>query len=718
MKWDKKEISPELVKNLSTRYGCDLLVASILARRGVTAGEEICYFLEDDPRYLRNPFEFPGMEDAVDRLLAAKEEGEKVLVFGDRDVDGITGTTLLVDSFRKLGIDVSWRFPVGNEPYGLSIEAVEDFAGKQGTLIVTVDCGISCIAEIARANELGIDVIVTDHHNQQETLPDALVIINPKLNGSSYPFRDLSGCGVAYKLTAALRFALKSDFYGHSISLLNTRPSNDAYIIEVVKLRNFMVIDKLAETVVPGMVSITETRLPAFLEGQQIFVWDAQLQKKTLAKIFGKGIEVYMIDMAEDIGKDIPQAAGKSLLRLREISRIAKYSEKAAEELDVFVNLFTSFFRKREKHFTADDIEDLQLAALGTMADLMPLRDENRIIVRIGMAALREKPRPGLSDLLFKLGLSGRHLGTVDISWQLCPAINAAGRMERPEVAAKLLMEENLQERENLAEEIIGLNEQRKVKGEESWALVEPMAQESLEGFGGKLALAFGENIVRGVTGIMANRLVNRFKVPAVVVSFRDNIATGSLRSTRGYDLAAILDSCADLFIDKGGHNYAAGFSMDCAKTESGKSNWQEFLSRLKTIAVNIELKDEEDDDTVTVDAELPQSYLKPDIIFKIVDRLEPYGEENKPLTFLAKNLLVEDISLMGRNGARHVKLTLNAGEYKWPAIYWQAADRVKRDFDFGDRLDLAFQVNRNYFKGSEIPQMIVSGLKRTGQDS
>ncbi|MDR1352836.1 MAG: single-stranded-DNA-specific exonuclease RecJ [Treponema sp.] len=716
MVWDKKDISPELVKDLSARYGCDLLVASILARRGVTAGETVRYFLEDDPRYLRNPFEFPGMEDAVDRILSAKEEGEKLLVFGDRDVDGITATTLLVDFFKKLEIDVSWRFPVGNEPYGLSIEAVEDFAAEQGTLIVTVDCGISCLAEIARANELGIDVIVTDHHNQQETLPDALAVINPKLNGSPYPFRDLSGCGVAYKLASALRFALKSDLYGHSVSLLNTRPSNDAYIIEAVKLRNLAVIDRLAETVIPGMVGIAETRLPAFLEGQQIFAWDAPLQKKTLSKIFGSGIEVYMIDMAGEIGKDIPQAAGKSLLRLREISRIAKYSEKPAEEMDVFVNLFTSFFRKREKHFTGDDIEDMQLAALGTMADLMPLRDENRIIVRIGMKALQEKPRPGLSDLIFKLGLSGRRLGAVDISWQLCPAINAAGRMGQPETAAKLLMEEDLREREKLAEEIVGLNEQRKTKGEETWAIVEPMAQESLDGFGGKLALACGENIIRGVTGIMANRLVNRFKVPAVVVSFCDGTATGSLRSTRGYDLAAILDTCADLFIDKGGHNYAAGFSMDYDETEGGKSNWREFLSRLKTIASNIELKDGPDGDTVSIDAELPLSYLKPDIIFKIIDRLEPYGEENKPLTFLSKNLPVEDISLMG-TGKNHVKLTLDAGECKWPAIYWQAPDWV-RDINRGDRLDLAFQVNRNYFKGNEIPQMIIAGLNHTGRDS
>jgi len=181
MKWDKKEISAELVKEISTKYGCDLLTASILARRGICTGDSIRYFLEDDLLSLRNPFAMDGMEDAVERILAAKEEGEKALVFGDSDVDGITGTALLAGYLESIGIDVTWRIPTGDEAYGLSLEAVEEFYAKDGTLIITVDCGISRFAEIKRARELSIDVIVTDHHEQQEELPDALVIINPKL---------------------------------------------------------------------------------------------------------------------------------------------------------------------------------------------------------------------------------------------------------------------------------------------------------------------------------------------------------------------------------------------------------------------------------------------------------------------------------------------------------------------------------------------------------
>ena len=705
MKWEKKDISPDLVKKISAKYGCDLLTASILARRNLIFGEEIRYFLEDDARHLRNPFELPGMEDAVERILAAKEEGEKVLVSGDRDVDGITGTALLTIFLGSLGMDVKGRLPCGDEPYGLSMQAVEEFAAGHGTLIITVDCGISNHEEIKRAAELGVDVIITDHHNPQSELPPALTIVNPKLN--SYPFRDLAGCVVAYKLVSALRFANKSDLYGQSVCLLNTRPVNDSWIIEIAKLKNLVVIDSLTETVVPGMVGIGETRLPAFLEGQQILAWDALLQKRTLAKLFGNGVEIYMQDIAGEIGKEIPSTAGKSLVRIKELSRIANYRDTETCEIDVLVNLFSLFVWQREKLFNADDRDDLQLACLGTLADIMPLKNENRIIVKQGLKAIAEKPRSGLSDLLFKLDLSGKRLGTTDISWVLSPAINASGRMGNPQKALDLLMETDTLRRDSLAAEIIGMNEERKKIGEDIWTLVEPQAQENMNTYQDKLALAFSPSIPRGVTGIMANRLLNRFKVPSIVVSFGDQVFTASLRSIRSYNLRLLLEPCSDLFLDWGGHDFAAGFSLV-------KENWEPFLERLKNLTAEIILEPDGDGETLTVDAELPLSYLTPDIL-SLLDRFEPYGEENEPLTFLARNLRIAEISLMGKPEAKHVKLTLDTGQHKWPAVYWQAADKVKRDFDLGDEVDLVFRVSRNWFKGIETPQLVVSDLRRSG---
>jgi single-stranded-DNA-specific exonuclease len=702
--WEKKDISPELVKSIAAKYGCDLLTASILARRGIIRGEDIQFFLEDEPRYLRNPFGLPGMEDAVDRIIAAKEEGEKVLVFGDSDVDGITGTVLLTSFLKSLGLDVTWRIPGGDEAYGLSTQAVEEFAAAYGTLIITVDCGISCFNEIKRANELSVDVIITDHHEPREELPEALSIVNPKLKSSTYPFRELSGCGTAFKLVTALRFALKSDLYGQPICLLNTRPVNDAWIIEIAKLRNLAVIDTLVETVVPGMVSIGDTRLPAFLEGQQILVWDGALQKRALVKIFGGGVEVGMLDIAPEIGKEIPQTAGKSLLRIKELSRIAKYSEKEFSELDVFVSLFYSFTQKREKLFIPEGPE-LQLAALGTIQDIMPLKDENRIIIKSGLASLKAQPRPGLSDLLHSLQLAGRRFDAKDISWRFCPAINAARRMGQGEKAALLLFEEDPQKRRVLADELVRMNEERKILEEKTWTAVEPRACESFSQYHEQFALVYGDDIDRGVAGLIAQRLTKRFKVPALAVSSGGTVLTGSLRSARGYSVSSLLEQNADLFIDSGGHHYAAGFSMEKAK-------WHDFTERLKTITLSMELTGEAEE-TIAIDAELPRDYLNPDI-FNLVDRLEPYGKENPPLVFLAKKLVIREISLMGKTETRHVKLLLDAGKHKWPALYWQAADKVNVDFSLGDTVDLVFELSRNYYQGTETPQMIVTDLRRS----
>ena len=707
MKWDKKDIPQTLVKDIAERYGCDLLTASILVRRDIINGEDIRYFLENDPRHLRNPFELPDMADAVERILAAKEEGEKVLIFGDRDVDGITSTVLLYRFLAGLGMDVSWRIPLGDDPYGLSINAVEDFAKNFGTLIITVDCGISNIAEVARAQELAIDVIITDHHNPQEQVPDAFVIVNPKRADSAYPFRDLCGCGVAYKLVSALRFALKSDIYEQPICLLNTRLANDAYIIEIAKLRNLTVIDTLTETLLPDMVRITETRLPTFLEGQQIMVWDAPLQRRALAKIFGNSVDVQMLDIAPEIGKEIHQADGKSLLRVKELSRIARYADREQTELDVFISLFTSFMQKREQHFTADDTADLQLVSLGTIADIMPLRDENRLMVRAGISALEEKPRPGLSDMLFKLGLAGHHLASIDLSWKLCPAINAAGRMGSPDKAIALLLEDNPRQRDALANELIAMNDTRKKQGADAWLIVEKRAAETMPRYGGLLALAAGEEIFRGITGIMASRLLERFKTTAIVVSFGDGVYVGSARSPRGVDLHPLLEQCADLFINWGGHDYAAGFSLEKAK-------WPLFLERLKTtVHVLAFTPGDHEENTLAIDAELPHSYLTPDLL-KLIDRFEPYGEANDPLYFMAKGLHVVDIALVGKVEAKHVKLTLDAGKHKWPALYWSAVDKVRSEFDVGDKVDLVFTITRNWFNGMETPQIIVSDLHRS----
>jgi len=706
MKWNKKDVGRDLVREITGRYGCDALTASILARRNIIEGSDLLFYLEDDLRYLHNPFLFKNMEDAVDRIIDAKDEGEKVLIFGDRDVDGITSTTILYQALTDLKMDVSWRVPSGNDPYGLTIEAVDAHAANFGTLIITVDCGISCVAEIAHANSLGIDVIVLDHHNPQEILPEALTIINPKMEDSGYPFRDLAGCAVTWKLVTALRFGM-IELYKQQICLLNVRPANESYIVEAVKIVNMNEVDRITETIVPGMVTIDQTRLVPFLQGQQIFVWDAPMQQKQLAKIFGKGVEFNFLDIASEVAKEIPAIRGMSLIKLKDLSRIARYQERAISELDGFLNIFITFVQKRNALFGKRETEELQLVALGTLADLMPLKNENRILVKRGLAAINANARTGLAELLAKQGLAGKKVGTTDLAWQISPAINATGRMGKPEYAVRLLLATDQAERNSLLEEVIQMNTDRKQLGSDSWTIVEPLAKESLERYHSRLVLASSAEIHRGVTGIMANRLSSCFRVPAIVVCFmEDGTAVGSMRSARGLHLESILEPCADLFIDHGGHAFAAGFSLR-------KERFDEFLSRVASLSERIEFPDTEEEEELLIDAELPHEFLTPELL-ELADRFEPYGEGNDQLIFMAKKMRIMTVDIMGKTAKQHLKLTFDCGKYKWPAIFWQAAERLGRDFALGDTVDAVFQVNRNTFNGAEIPQMILQDIQKT----
>lgn len=706
MIWNKKEIGKEMVREITSRYGCDALTASILARRNIIEGPDLLFYLEDDLRYINNPFLFTDMEDAVDRVIDARDEGEKVLVFGDRDVDGITSTTLLVQALRDFGVEVDWRVPSGNEPYGLSNEAIDAHAEQEGTLIITVDNGISCLDEIDYAVEKGIDVIVLDHHNPRDELPAAVAIINPKLEDSGYPFNDLAGCAVAWKFITALRFSLL-EIYKQHICLLNVRPANDSWIIEAIKIVNMAEIERITEIVVPGMVSITNTRLLPFLQGQQIMVWDAPLITKQMEKIFGKGVEFNFMDIAPEISKEIPPVKGMSLLKLKELSRIARYSEKPVSELDGFLNIFITFVQKRNAVFGKRETEELQLVALGTLADLMPLKNENRILVKKGLEAINLNPRNGLSELLARQKLLGKKIGTTDLAWQISPAVNATGRMGKPEIAVRLFLSEDPIERKNLSEQIIDLNTERKQMGSDSWSIVEPLARESLTKLNSNLVFAASADIHRGVTGIMANKLSNCFNTPAIVVCFmEDGTAVGSMRSARGLHLETLLRPCSDLFLDHGGHAFAAGFSLN-------KDKLEEFKTRITQLSAIIEFPNKSGDEEIVIDAEIPHDFLSPALL-DLTDKFEPYGEGNDQLIFLARKMKVISADIMGKTEKQHLKLTFDCGKFKWPAIFWQSADRLNRDFAVGDNIDAVFQVSRNTFNGSETPQMILKDIKKS----
>lgn len=704
---EKKEISKEVVKEICSRFGCSPLVASIFARRNITEGEQIKYFLEKDLRYLHMPFLLPSLEDAVDRILDAKEEGEKVLIFGDRDVDGITSTTILYRILKSMGMDVRWKIPTGEDSYGLSIKAVEEFAADYGTLIITVDCGISNNAEIERANELGIDVIVTDHHNPPALLPDAQIIVNPKLEDSNYPFKDISGCAVAFKLACGLRFA-QTELYKQEICLLNVRPINEAYIIECVKMVNMTEKERLTETITPGMVRIENTRLLPFLRGQQIFVWNEGLQKKQLAKIFGNGIEFNMLDVSTEIASLIPSVQGLSLIRVKEKSSILRYSDSPSGEIDAFCNIFITYIQKKTSSIQEKDLlQDLQLVALAALADIMPLTNENRILVHNGINAINNGPViSGLTELLARLNMLGKRNTSGNLSWDVVPVLNAAGRLGQPELAVQLFLSEDATERDSISNKIIQMNKDRRQLGNDAWMYIEKQAYESIKRNNEKIIAVVDERIHRGVTGILATNLVKTFNVPAVTVTIlEDGSAVGSIRSTRGFDVTALLNYCSELFINHGGHNYAAGFSLE-------RENLDTFIQKIEDFSSFMEL-DSKEKEMPQVDAEIPLDWLTPDLL-EIVDKFEPYGEGFPQLQFFTQKLKIVAADIIGKSEKKHLKLTLDTGKHKWPALAWNSADRLGTEINVGDRIDVLYQISRNTFHGMESAQMIINAFEKT----
>lgn len=710
-KYIKKNVSIDVVKQLHEKFNLSKLEASILARRNITSSNSLLYYLEDDLRFSHIPFLFKNMEDAVERILAAKEEGEKVLIFGDRDVDGITSTAILYSYFKSQGMDISYRLPVGEDAYGLSIAAIDDFAKNYGSLIITVDCGISNIKEIDYANSLGIDVIVTDHHNPPEVLPNALTIIDPKISDSGYPFKDISGAAVAYKLVSALRFS-KYDIYNQEFCLLNVvKTEGNTYIIQCIKIRNLVKIAELTQEITEFPISINSTSLPEFLKGQIILTWNVNSTKESLQEIFGTRIDFNLIDLQSEISKEIPFVAGKTIDQLNKCSKISKYTDYETTDLEALHNLFITYIEKiNSKKFPKDAVDssnDLQLVTLAALADIMPMQNENRIFVKSGIHSINKgKTRYGIAELLARLNLVGKPLNSTDISWKLIPILNAAGRLGQSNLALELLISEDATERERLAEKIIELNEQRKRFVEEAEFTTIQQAQESLQIYDNKICLVADEKINKGITGILATKMVQKFQVPSIAITFTEDksVAAGSMRSCRNCVATKLLDNFGDFFINHGGHDYAAGFSFDSAKLEI-------FKAKLKELSKDIILSDEGDE--IIVDAELPTEYINPDLL-PLVEKFEPFGEENRDLVFVSKSLKIQDAKIMGKTEPYHLKITFDCGKYKFPAIFWKEGERLNRDFKIGDKVDVLYTIGKNVFNGSITPQMIIIDIEKS----
>ncbi len=707
MKWKVRQAQYDDIKTLQERYNVDLVSAKILAGRGIKEPNEAKFYMENDVSFLHNPFLFEDMEMFCDRIHQAIEDKEKIRVFGDRDVDGITSTALLVTELRSMGLDTSYTVPMGDEPYGVTIDNIKKAIDDGITLAITVDCGISCFEEIDFAQSHGLDVLVTDHHIPGELLPPAGALIDPKVEGCGYPFAHLAGVGVVAKCIWAMRFS-NTKFYKAPIILLHSYPGNGTVVIEAARIENMEITGRIAEEVIPGVLPEYNSRLLKFLDcNLPVYVLDKDEEFIQLKKAFPKAA-IYVTELRNEFEKVLPQVRGKSLFALNSVSRFAKYTQ-VRSELDTLVGLFCAYIRASSPPLYKEYINIMDLVAIGTVSDLMPMADENRIIVKTGLKVLESNPRNPLRCYLSLLNLLGKHLSTTDIGWSISPPMNASGRLGEPNIAIDMILSQDQMQSMNYAKKLLELNEERKKLGEEAWNRLQAKAKRSFENFGTKLVLVIDKDIPRGITGIIATRLLKFFKCPSIVITqTNDQRAIGSMRSKTDFNCHDFLSHYSDLFIDYGGHACAGGFSLDWSKVD-------ELSIRISDDVDYMDCPSNEEDETITIDAVLKEDEFSQNIM-KVVERFEPYGEQNSQIVFLIEGARIESIISMQNSkdlSSSHLRLSLSYGKNQWPSVYWSAGQRVGKDFDEGEIVDVVFKMGRNYYKNQESIQLTIVDIRR-----
>jgi single-stranded-DNA-specific exonuclease len=574
-RWTIKAVELGARDTLSRALGVSGLAALVLAARGITDPAAGQAFLAPSLANLPDPSLIPGMGGAVERLAQAARAGETVWVYTDYDVDGVTSAALLAEFFRQSGIPSQVRLPRRDrEGYGLHADALREIAEQGGTLVLTADCGATAVPQANLARELGVDLIISDHHTPGTELPSATAVVNPKLCGSSYPDVSIAGVGVAWNLAAGLRRRLREDGY-------------------------------------------------------------------------------------------FPSAGGP-------------------------------------------DLRDfLDLVALGTVADVAPLRDVNRVLVAYGLLRLNQSPRPGVRALIDVAGVKGQ-LKAGHIGFQLGPRLNAAGRMAGPQEALSLLASDDPARAAALARQLDELNRRR--QGEERDILDGAMSRVEAEGWWPeRWSLVLGsERWHAGVIGIVASRLVERYHRPTVVLSVADGQAQGSARSIRGLNLYETLDGCRDLLDRFGGHAAAAGLSLPVEQVQTFRDRFEE--------QVRSRISSEELVPVLILDAEAPFSDMDVEAVREL-SRLEPFGFGNPNPVFLSRKVSVLDVRPIGREGG-HLKFRLEQGGRRLGAVAWRKAEGLAHVTP-GTVVDVAHTPQINLWNGVESVQLVVEGMRppeeRTG---
>ena len=545
------------------------VVRELLENRGILTDADAHAFLYPEyDRDMHDPFLFDQMEKVVGRIGKAQRENEKVAVFGDYDADGVTSSVILRQTLETLGLTTLVYIPDKKiEGYGLNCGAIEQLSEQGVSLIITVDCGITGVEEVRRAQSLGVDVIITDHHHVPEILPEAFAIINPHIQGCGYPFADLAGVGVAFKLAQGIYKGLMPD-------------------------------------------KVSQTK--------------------------------WMLD----------------------------------------------------------------LVAIGTVADCVPLIGENRIMVKYGLIVLAKTKRVGLQEMFFvgKIMVDGGAvLDSKKISFYIAPRINAAGRMDHANLAYGLISETQQSRARVLALELEESNVQRQKMTEQVVQEVKALAEKSFKDR--KFIFAQGEHFPIGIIGLVAGRIAQQYNKPVAILQKGLQESKGSLRSIPYVNIIETIEHCSQLLVRYGGHSQAAGITV---ANDHAKAFYEKMDALIEHALEGVDI-------TPFIDIDLE---LHPEeVSFSLLESLEmmrPFGEGNHEPVFLMKNQEVLSVKFIG-SGNKHLKFVLKASDVKaapFEAVAFNSAEKLGR-ISSGDFVDIAFCLQRNNWNGSSSIQLVLEDFRQ-----
>ena len=558
-KWQIYQVEEEKIEEFQKKYNLNKLLATILVNRGITEEKQIFKFLNPKRNDFYNPYEMPDMDIAVKRIVKAIKNQEKTIIYGDYDVDGITSVTVLKSFLVERGLDIAEYIPNRlEEGYGLNENAVKEIANQGYTLMITVDCGISAIEEVEYANKLGIETIITDHHEPGNELPKALAIVDAKRKDNKYPFRNLAGVGVVFKLIQAIGTELNLD----------------------------------------------------------------------------------------------------------------------------------------EKEY----LKYLDIVCIGTISDIVPLVDENRVIVKLGLKLVEQTRNLGLKAILQASGYS--KIDSSTISFGVAPRINACGRMGHQEEALKLFLSKDINEVNELTHK---LNEYNRLRQEtEKNIYTDAIMQIERDGLANKNTIVvMGKNWHHGVIGIVSSKITELYFKPSILLCEEDNIGKGSGRSIPGFDLYEALTQCKNAIEKFGGHSMAVGISVK-------KENLEMFKKELEQISKERNI--EEIVPILKIDAQIDLEEINKEMVESLKE-LEPFGEENKTPLFMIRNLKIDSIRALSEG--KHLKLTLKGNKNIVNAIGFNLGE-LSNDYKIGDKIDVVGNLEINSFNGVDNIQINIKDLMRS----